>query len=276
MSPLKAFIFDWAGTMIDFGCLAPVVALQQAFLEIGLELSEQEARADMGMAKRAHIEAILSRDPMREAFVQKFARLPDEAAIDDIFKRVEPAMITQAALRTELIDGAADLAALLRAKNIRIGSGTGYSRSMMGPILAAARAQDYEPEVVVCAGETPFGRPSPLMSWKALVELGVWPAHACVKVDDAEVGIVEGREAGLWTIGVAASGNGIGLSLDQYEALDQDEKSVRLDKVSQKLADSGADYVVRSVRDIIGLVDEIGARSANGDRPGAQECRIFI
>ena len=45
-SAIKAFIFDWAGTMIDFGCCAPVVALQGAFAELGLELSEAEARAD--------------------------------------------------------------------------------------------------------------------------------------------------------------------------------------------------------------------------------------
>ena len=27
--PVKAVVFDWAGTMIDFGCVAPVDALQR-------------------------------------------------------------------------------------------------------------------------------------------------------------------------------------------------------------------------------------------------------
>jgi beta-phosphoglucomutase-like phosphatase (HAD superfamily) len=47
---IKAFIFDWAGTMIDFGCMAPVQALQAVFAAEGVDLSDAEARADMGMA----------------------------------------------------------------------------------------------------------------------------------------------------------------------------------------------------------------------------------
>src|SRR6218665_3845610 len=84
-----------------------------------------------------------------------------------------------------LSPGAADLVKDLRAKGIRIGSGTGYSREMMAGILPAAAAQGYAPDLVVCAGEPAQGRPSPLMTWKAMVDLGVWPARACVKVDDA-------------------------------------------------------------------------------------------
>ena len=49
------------------------------------------------------------------------------------------------------------------------------------------------------------------MTWKALIELDAWPARACIKVDDAPVGIEEGRLAGCWTVGLSASGNGVGL-----------------------------------------------------------------
>ena len=55
-SRLQAFdlvIFDWAGTMVDFGCCAPVVALQEAFARRGVALAEADARADMGKAKRS-------------------------------------------------------------------------------------------------------------------------------------------------------------------------------------------------------------------------------
>lgn len=57
------------------------------------------------------------------------------------------------------------------------------------------------------------------MMWKALVEIGAWPASACVKVDDAPVGMGEGRAAGAWAVGVAASGNGVGLDHDTLTAL---------------------------------------------------------
>ena len=93
---------------------------------------------------------------------------------------------------------------------------------MMADILASAARQGYAPEVVVCAGETPSGRPSPLMAWKALIALDAWPANACIKVDDAPVGIEEGRLAGCWTVGLSASGNGVGLDRESFLALSPD------------------------------------------------------
>ncbi len=265
---IKAFIFDWAGTMVDFGCMAPVLALQGAFADLGVDLSEAEARADMGMAKRAHITAILGRERMLKRFNQATGHAPGEADIDRLFALVEPRMLSAAAECTQLIDGAADLVKTLRADGVRIGSGTGYSRSMMPAILADAEAQGYAPDMVVCAGETPEGRPSPLMTWKVLVELGIWPASACVKVDDAEVGITEGREAGAWTIGVAASGNGIGLPRNAYDALPDDERRDLLSRSAAALAAAGADYVVTTVADIPALLDELNARITAGEVPG--------
>jgi phosphonoacetaldehyde hydrolase len=47
-------IFDWAGTMVDFGCRAPVNALLEAFRRRGVTLTEEVARRDMGKAKADH------------------------------------------------------------------------------------------------------------------------------------------------------------------------------------------------------------------------------
>jgi len=51
--------FDWAGTMVDFGCRAPVAALLDAFALEGVVVSEAAARADIGMAKVDHVRAML-------------------------------------------------------------------------------------------------------------------------------------------------------------------------------------------------------------------------
>ena len=48
------------------------------------------------------------------------------------------------------------------------------SRALL-PVLEAAAAQGYVPDHVVGSGETPQGRPTPLMIYKACAELGVWP-----------------------------------------------------------------------------------------------------
>ena len=275
-TPLKAVIFDWAGTMIDFGSCAPVVALQDAFADFGLGLSEAEARADMGMAKKAHIRAILGRAPMQAAFSAHMGRPSGDDDIDHLFHLVEPHMITAAARFTTLIPGGVALVETLKSRGVRIGSGTGYSRSMMSTILSAAAEQGYQPECVVCAGETAEGRPSPLMTWKALVDLGVWPARACIKIDDAVVGMTEGREAGVFTIGVAASGNGVGLELAAFEALTPADRHDRVMAAAQPLAAAGADFVVASVADIQALLPELEAMIAAGEKPGTRPCIINI
>jgi phosphonoacetaldehyde hydrolase len=97
------------------------------------------------------------------------------------------------------------------------------------------------------------------MVWKALIELDVWPASAVVKVDDAEVGMAEGRNAGCWTVGVAASGNGVGLSLAEYEALTEAERRPRVEAAAASLRAAGAHYVIDTVADLPALLDEIAA-----------------
>src|SRR5260221_7060702 len=53
-------IFDWAGTMVDFGCRAPVNALLEAFKRHGVQLTEEQVRRDMGKAKADHVSALLN------------------------------------------------------------------------------------------------------------------------------------------------------------------------------------------------------------------------
>ena len=123
--------------------------------------------------------------------------------------------------------------------------------------------------MVVCSGETLEGRPSPLMLWKGLVELGVWPAAACVKVDDATVGIGEGKAAGAWTVGLAASGNGVGLSHDALLALAPEERARRIAAAAADLHEAGADYVIDSVADLWPVLETIARRIEAGERPAA-------
>lgn len=266
-SPIQAVIFDWAGTMIDFGCRAPVLALREVFAEAGVEITEAEARADMGRAKRDHVRALLALPRVAEAWRTRCGHASDERDVDRLHDAVEPKMREAARDCSALIPGAAPLVRDLRARGVKIGSTTGYTRPMMSDILPLAAEQGYAPDVVVCAGETAEGRPSPLMMWKALVALGAWPARACVKVDDAVVGVTEGLEAGAWTVGLSASGNGVGLSLEALAGLPAEERASRVAASAKALRDAGAHYVVETVADLGSALAEIEARIARGERP---------
>lgn len=258
--PIKAVVFDWAGTMVDFGCMAPVQALTRLFDEEGVPISAEEARRDMGKAKLDHLRALLADPAVRARWIAHKRAAAGEADVDRLYLKLEPAMKAAAEQSSRLIPGAAEVVRDLRGQGVKIGSGTGYTREMMSGILPAAAAQGYAPDVVVCAGETPSGRPAPLMTWKALIELDAWPARACIKVDDAPVGIEEGRLAGCWTVGLSASGNGVGLDLESYAALASGERRRKVAHAEAELKAAGADFVVDDVSQLMPVVHEIAAR----------------
>ncbi len=276
MSDIVAVLFDWAGTMIDFGSRAPVMAMDQVFASAGVPADEATIRRYMGMAKREHVVSILSEDAVAQRWRDAKGRDWSEADVDALMAKLEPAMQASASLCRDLIPGAATAASALRHKGIRIGSTTGYTRTMMADIIPAAAEQGYAPDAIVCAGETAQGRPAPLMLWQAMAELSAWPARHCVAVDDAPVGIVAGRNAGLWTIGLAGSGNGVGMTHDDFMVFPQADRIARMQPVIAEFTAAGADFVIESVADLCLAIGAIEDALTRGRLPGAEPTRALF
>lgn len=253
-------VFDWAGTMVDFGSRAPVLALMEAFAALDAPVSEEEARRDMGRAKADHVRAMFEQPRIFQAWQSARGAAPDGAAIERIMAELQAPMIRLAEETADLIPGTAKTFAHLRGLGLKIGSCTGYTREMMQAVLPRAAAQGYAPDMVVCAHETAEGRPSPLMIYKTCADLGVWPLSRVVKVDDAEVGMAEGRNAGCFTIGVAASGNMVGLTAQALAGLAHDERALRLQDAADRLRVAGADLVIDTVADLIPALEAEAAR----------------
>lgn len=272
MTAIKAAVFDWAGTMVDFGSCAPVRAMRSVLEAAGAPVTDVVVRRYMGMAKRAHLEGVLSEAAVAAAWRTAHGADWTAVDVDRLMSALEPAMQTEAQATAVLIPGALETLDLLRARGVRIGSTTGYTRAMMAAILPAAAAQGYVPETVVCAGETHEGRPAPLMIWKALTELGVWPAEAAVVVDDAVVGIEAAVNAGCWAVAVAGSGNAVGLPLEAYRALPEADRAARLADAAGAHQAAGADVVIESVADLSHALAIIEGRIAQGARPAGAAC----
>jgi phosphonoacetaldehyde hydrolase len=249
-------IFDWAGTMVDFGSEAPVKALIEAFAAEGVPIDAAAARRDMGKAKHDHVRSLLSDPEIAARWQARHDRAADAGDIERIMIRLGPLMRDHAARASTLIPGARETFDRLRQAGLKIASSTGYTREMMAPVLARAAEQGYVPDHVVCSGETPAGRPTPLMIYKACAELGVWPLSRVVKVDDAEVGIAEGKAAGAFTVGVA-SGNALGLSLEAFESLPSPERAAKLAAARQTLREAGADLVIDSVASLVAALEQV-------------------
>jgi phosphonoacetaldehyde hydrolase len=137
----------------------------------------------------------------------------------------------------------------------------------MARLLPLAKAQGYETDNLVCAGDLPHGRPTPMNMYKCFLDLDVWPAHAVVKVDDTGVGIDEGREAGCWTVGVCLSGNEAGVTPGELAAMSDAEKDALRSKASAALGRHKPSYIIDTVADLLPVLAEIERRIEDGERP---------
>ncbi len=265
--PLKAVILDWAGTTIDFGSFAPVAVFLRLFDRHGISVSKEDVRSGMGLMKKDHLRRILNRPAVAEAWQQMLGTPPSEADVERLFAEF-------AVLQTEIlrqyalpIRGLAETLADLSRRKVKIGSTTGYLREMMDIIVPEAEKHGYKPNALVCPDEVPAGRPYPWMVYQNLIQLQVYPAEAAVKVGDTLPDIEEGLNAGLWTVGLALSGNLLGLSEAEVAALPAEELAAQREAIAEQLFQRGAHFVIDGIWDLPPVLDEIQARLRRGERP---------
>ncbi|HTX42226.1 MAG TPA: phosphonoacetaldehyde hydrolase [Acidobacteriaceae bacterium] len=244
---IRAIMLDWAGTTVDHGSVAPVIALQTLFAQYGIALSGEEARSGMGLLKRDHIRATLAVPRVRAQWTANTGREPGETEVQSLFAEFGPVQMKIVAQHSHLIPGVAAIVQEWQSRGIRIGSSTGYTRQMLEPVLEQAAREGYAPDASVCPDEVSAGRPAPWMMMKNAEILGVYPPRACVKIGDTVVDIEEGRNAGMWTIGLTRTGNLIGLEQSEWEQLPDSEKQSRLNGATTALRNAGADFVVEDL-----------------------------
>ena len=268
---IKAVILDWAGTVVDHGSSAPMGAFVKAFAHFGVTISINDARGPMGMAKRDHIRMVGTAPAVAAAWRANHGRDFDDAAIDAIFEVFEPLNVAAVEAHSALIPGAHDALQWCKARGIRVGSTTGYTRPIMERLMPLAAAQGFVPEVTICAGDLAAGRPAPLQIWSALAQMGIWPASSVIKLDDTAPGIGEARAAGCWAAGAALTGNNPGLSAEELARLPPDQRSELRRAASEPLLRAGAHLVIDSIAELPWLVEHIEARLLAGEKPGLLE-----
>src|SRR5690242_2783331 len=119
---VKAVIFDWAGTLVDFGSIAPVIAISELFAEHGVSLTADEVRAPMGLLKRDHIRTLLEMERVAAVWKAVHGLQADEETIGALNEELEQHMPEIAARLAAPLPGTVGTLQRLRAKGIRIGS----------------------------------------------------------------------------------------------------------------------------------------------------------
>jgi len=265
--PLKAVILDWAGTTMDYGCFAPAVVFVDVYKRKNVPISIEQARIPMGAHKKVHIRELSQMEAVAARWQEVHGQKPSEDDIETMFQDFVPLQLKCLADYADLIPGTIEAVARFRKRGLKIGSSTGYLGEMMELLLEEARKRGYEPDASVCASDVPAGRPQPWMCLENAKKLQVYPMESIVKIGDTLPDIWEGLNAGMWTIGLAKTGNEMGLTLKEIDALDPETRERRLKRAYDRLAQAGAHYVVDGIGDVEPVLDEIQARLSRGDKP---------
>lgn len=261
-------VFDWAGTTVDHGCFAPVVPFVETLRRLGVEVTAREARGPMGLGKKDHLREILRLPQVTAGFRERHGRDWTE---DDVTLGYErdfiPLQMESVDKCSEPLPGLLEAVGYLREQEIKVGTTTGYFAEAAEKTYAAAAARGYRPDCNVHPGLVSRGRPAPWMIFRIMETLGVFPPSAVVKIGDTLPDIEEGRNAGVWSVGVTQSGSEIGMSLDEWNSQPPATQARLHQETAARLLQAGAHDVIQSVADTRVVIERIHERLARGERP---------
>jgi len=266
---VKAIIADWSGTVADPYVIAPALAFVRAFEQSNVTVLIEEARGPMGLRKDEHIKALTEMPAIRDRWQNIHGTAPTAEDLKRIYADFVPIQLECIAQYATLLPGVADTVSRLRAYGIKIGSTTGFMRSMVDILLREAKKQGYVPDATVAGDDVANGtRPKPFMIYRNLELLDVHPLQAVIKIDDTASGIEEGLEAGCWTVGIARYSNYMNINAkEQVDSLSKDELAERLGFARSMLAKSGAHYTINEFPELLNVVEDVNGRLSSGENP---------
>ena len=257
---LRAVVLDWSGTTVDFGSMAPARTMQFLFSGRGISLSDSETRQHMGLPKKEHIRSILSSPRVRNAWQHAHGAAPDDAVVDQMYAAFIPLQFSSLTEFSDVIPGVQDIVESFRRRSLKIGSTTGYTRAMLNVLLDSSAKAGYSPDCSLTPEEVGSGRPYPFMMYECAIRLKVFPLAAMVKIGDTPADVLEGLNAGAWSIGLAGTGNMIGLSQGEFNNLPESDRAFRLIQARDALEQAGAHYVIDTLAEVGAVLDDIDLR----------------
>lgn len=259
---IELVIFDWAGTTTDFGSQAPVQVFERTFSAKGLTFTRKEINAPMGMEKKAHIRSMLSTERGSQLWMDSFGRMWNENDVEALYQSFEQTLSEVVAEYSKPIPGVPQAVGQLRDMGIAIGSTTGYTSEMMQYVLPVAKQGGYTPDCVVTPDITKHSRPSPFMIYECMRQLNIYPVSHVVKVGDTAMDILEGKNAGCWTIGILVGSNLMGLSEEEYRDASPETLDALKKSATKVYEDAGVDMVIESIHQLPKAIGDLNARLA--------------
>ena len=184
---LKLVVFDMAGTTVDDridGVPLVLRSYDEAFRSRGVEVPMAVLNEQRGRDKWTVIKELGGEDA------------------EEIYSHFNATLLANAD-RVREVGGASEAFRFLRGHGVRVALNTGFPREVAEGIIDHL---GWEREGLIdswtCSEDVGRSRPDPAMIHALMSGLGVEDPSAVMKVDDTAIGIEEGLNAGVVTLGV--------------------------------------------------------------------------
>ena len=92
---LKAVIFDWAGTIIDFGSLSTIIAIKKIFNKKNIKISQNQIQKDMGIKKIFHLKKILNKKKVSQQWKKNFKRNANKQDLKKLSEELDYTLLNE-------------------------------------------------------------------------------------------------------------------------------------------------------------------------------------
>lgn len=226
--------------------------------EFGNEPTMDETCKPMGMLKHDHINTVLHMNRIARVWEDTHDAAPTDTDVDAVYSHFEPKLLSILDQFSSPKPGVLDAVATLREMGLKIDSTTGYTDKMMDIVVPEAAKAGYSPDYWISHdGTDGYGRPYPYMIFRNLETLDVTDVRKAVKVGDTLSDIREGKNAGVFAIGVTEGSSQMALSQAEFEALSPVEQDADRIAAREAFVNAGADAVINTMAELPALLTQL-------------------
>lgn len=253
---VKACIFDLGGTIVDSYSITPLKSLIETFKRHNININNDLIFKDMGIDKRIHIENILDDTNIYQKWFKQYKRNPeydDVLKLHQIFKNIQ----VKKSHKIDIIPETYSIFEYLKKNDIKIGCTTGFDKNNADIIGNVLNTNICKLDNIVSSTCVKKSRPHPNMIHKNMRDLEVTNPKTMIKIDDTNVGIKEGKNAGLWTVGVARWSTYMNVLPENYNNMNDVVIRERLEKSKEKLKQSKPDFIIETLDELPNIIETI-------------------
>lgn len=254
---IRGCIFDLGGTIVDKYSRTPFISLKNCFQKRNVLLDDKLIFKDMGMHKLDHIKHILKDPYIRVDWKNKFGKYPEKGVDElNIFKDFNEIQRLNTTDYLDIIPETKRTIQYLHNRGIKIGTTTGFNKEITDLVTDKLNEnQIYIESFVSSTCLDKPSRPEPFMIHENMKRLNLENPKRILKVDDTQVGIEEGKNAGCITVGVYRWSTYMKIcDVENEYRIPRNELDLKIAESKHTLSLANPDFLIRSLDELPGII----------------------